>query len=165
MNGTANKVIDLRDRLALWLATGGYTGYARFAPGTAGSLVGLLLYLPIVAKPALVQIALVGTLFGVGVWASERAEKIFRITDPHPVVIDEIVGMWISLLFLPHTPGYLLAAFFLFRVFDVLKPFPAKQAEHLTGGWGIMADDVIAALYANVVLQAVQIFRALPGGL
>jgi phosphatidylglycerophosphatase A len=157
-------MIDLRDRLALWLATGGYTGYARIAPGTAGSLVGLLFYLPVATRPAFVQIVLVGTLFCVGVWASERAEKIFRITDPHPVVIDEIVGMWISLLFLPHTPGYFLAAFFLFRLFDVLKPFPAKQAEHLAGGWGIMADDVIAALYANVVLQAVQIFRELPGG-
>jgi phosphatidylglycerophosphatase A len=151
----------ISDRLALGIATGGYAGYTRIAPGTVGSLVGLLLYIAFAATPALIQVALVGALFGVGVWAADQAERIVKIVDPPQVVVDEIVGMWVAVLFLPHRIGYLLGAFLLFRLFDIVKPFPAKQAERLHGGWGIMTDDVIAALYANGALQVVAICQRL----
>jgi len=161
MNATAYRPLELRNRVALWIASGGYTGYARIAPGTVGSFVGLLLYLPIAGSQVVAQLAVIGIVLGLGVWASDQAEKVLKIVDPRPVVIDEIVGMWISVLFVPHKISYFLSAFLLFRLFDVVKPFPAKQAEHLRGGWGIMADDVIAALYTNAVLQAVQICQRL----
>jgi phosphatidylglycerophosphatase A len=73
--------------------------------------------------------------------------------DPGIVVIDEVVGMWVSLLLLPFTPGTALAGFLLFRVMDVIKPWPARDLEHLPEGWGIMTDDVMAGLYANLLLR------------
>jgi len=94
-------------------------------------------------------------LFAVGVWAAGEAEKFFGRTDPGAVVIDEVVGQMITFLLLPHaTWKWLLAGFVLFRVFDVIKPFPARQAEQLPRGWGIMIDDVAAGLYGLGVLSA-----------
>ncbi len=156
-------MLDKHQRLprwiAVWIATGGYCGYFRIAPGTVGSFVGLLLYLPMAASPIPVQIAIIGSLFGLGVWAAEQAEKVLKIKDAPSVVIDEIVGMWIAVLFLPHTVSYFLGAFLLFRLFDILKPFPAKQAEQLRGGLGIMLDDVVAGIYANAAIHGVLSFR------
>jgi phosphatidylglycerophosphatase A len=147
------------DRVTVCIATGGYCGYIRFVPATIGSFVGLMLYLPMATSPVLVQLTIVGGFLGLGIWASGHAEKLLKTKDARPIVIDEIVGMWISVLFLPHLISYLLAAFILFRLFDVIKPFPAKKAEHLKGGWGIMLDDVIAGLYTNALLHSVQAFE------
>ncbi|MDH3442830.1 MAG: phosphatidylglycerophosphatase A [Deltaproteobacteria bacterium] len=143
------------DRGATLVATGGFAGYAAVIPGTVGSLVGLLLYLPLAALPAVVPSSAIVILFFLGVLASSRVEKIWGIKDPKPVVIDEIVGMWISLLFAQQNVTYFLGAFVLFRVFDVFKPFPARRAELLKGGWGIMFDDVVAGLYANAAIHGI----------
>ena len=102
-------------------------------------------------------------LFFLGVFAGSRAERIWRIKDPQPVVIDEIVGMWISLLLIPPETIYILAAFVLFRLFDVIKPFPARQAELLPGGWGIMLDDLFAGIYANIGVHGILIARQFIG--
>lgn len=96
----------------------------------------------------------VGCLFGIGVWAAGKAEKFFGKVDPGPVVIDEVVGQMITLLLWPHASWkWLLAGFLLFRAFDIVKPFPARRAERIAGGWGIMLDDVVAGAYSLAVLM------------
>ncbi len=99
-------------------------------------------------------------LFFLGVFASTRAAEIWRIKDPHPIVIDEIVGMWIALLFVPPGVAYFVAAFLLFRLFDIIKPTPARQAELLKGGWGIMLDDVFAGIYAGAAVYGFEAVRS-----
>lgn len=151
------------DQVAVLVATGGYSGYAGLIPGTVGSAVGIALYLPVAASPISTRIAAAVGFFFLGVLASSRVAAIWRIKDPHPVVIDEIVGMWIALLFVSHAVASFVAAFLLFRLFDVIKPFPARQAELLKGGWGIMLDDVLAGMYAGAVVYGFEGFLALLG--
>jgi phosphatidylglycerophosphatase A len=142
------------DLLSLVIATGLGSGYSPLAPGTAGSAVGLLLFWPLHARPAALQVAAVVVLFAVGVIASTRVARGVGIEDPGIVVVDEVVGMWTSLLFLPFTPATVIAGFLLFRIMDVFKPYPARQFESLPGGWGIMTDDLMAGIYANLLLRA-----------
>jgi phosphatidylglycerophosphatase A len=143
-------------RLAVFLATAGYTGYFPIAPGTIGSAVGLLVYWPVarMQSPA-IEIAVIAVLFLAGVWAGTTAERYFGGIDPGPIVLDEVVGMLITLAFVPVGWTGALAGFVLFRVFDIIKPFPAGRFEKLHGGLGVMADDAMAAIYANVVLRLV----------
>ena len=144
-------------RLAVFIATFVYTGLFPFAPGTVGSLGGLVVYGLIArlgAGVALESLA-IAVLYGVGVWAAAAAERHFGGVDPGPVVIDEVVGMLITLLFIPVSLSGALVGFFLFRVFDIIKPFPAARLEALHGGLGVMADDAMAAVYANLSLRAV----------
>jgi phosphatidylglycerophosphatase A len=142
-------------RLAVFIATVGYCGYFPFAPGTVGSAAGLLFYALVwwIASPVFETMFIVG-LFAAGVWAGTTAERYFGGVDPGPIVMDEVVGMLITLAFIPAL-GWsgLLAGFLLFRVFDVLKPFPAGRFERLHGGLGVMADDAMAAVYANLSLR------------
>lgn len=134
------------------IATGLFSGYAPVAPGTAGSLLALCFFLiPGFSRPEILGGSiLVGLILGI-----TTAGQLCSATDRDPsiVVIDEIVGMWIAMLFLPVTLPVLCGSFLLFRFFDIVKPFPARDLEKLTGGWGIMLDDVAAAVYANVVIQ------------
>jgi phosphatidylglycerophosphatase A len=142
-------------RLAVFIATVGYCGYFPFAPGTVGSAAGLLFYALVwwVGSPVFETIFILG-LFAAGVWAGTTAERYFGGVDPGPIVMDEVVGMLITLAFLPGIgPSGAIAGFFLFRVFDVLKPFPAGRFERLHGGLGVMADDAMAAVYANLSLR------------
>jgi phosphatidylglycerophosphatase A len=143
-------------RLAVFIATAGYCGYAPVAPGTVGSLAGLVAYLLVWwSDSAAVEIGLIVALFAVGVWAATTAERFFGGIDPGPVVIDEVVGMLITLAFIPVGPSGAAAGFVLFRIFDVIKPYPAGRLERLHGGLGVMADDAMAAVYANIALRAV----------
>ena len=143
-------------RLAVFIATAGYCGYAPVAPGTVGSLAGLVAYLLVWwSDSAAVEIGLIVALFAVGVWAATTAERFFGGIDPGPVVIDEVVGMLITLAFIPVGLSGAAAGFVLFRIFDVIKPYPAGRLERLHGGLGVMADDAMAAVYANVTLRAV----------
>ena len=138
---------------ALVLATCFGVGYVPVAPGTVGSLAGLVLWV-VLPHSIQVQAAVILVIFGGGAWASGLAEQHFRATDPAPVGIDEVMGMLITLFMNP--VGWLgaIAAFFLFRFFDVIKPYPADRLEQLAGGVGVMADDFMAAIYANVALRA-----------
>jgi len=142
------------NRLALVLATAFYSGYVPFAPGTVGSVVGVGVYLALAASgvPWAVPAAIVA-VFAAGVWAAGRAEAHFRTIDPGPVVIDEVAGMLVSLAWMDTGYAGLAAGFVLFRVFDIIKPYPANRLERLPGGLGIMADDVMAGVYANVALR------------
>ncbi len=148
-----------RRGLAVWTATSAGAGYFPIAPGTAGSAVGVAIVAGLERLPlqAAWQMALVGilagVLFAVGVWAAGEAEKFFGRVDPGQVVIDEVVGQMVTLLARPRASWkWLLAGFLLFRAFDIIKPFPARRAERLHGGWGIMMDDGIAGFYGLVVL-------------
>jgi phosphatidylglycerophosphatase A len=146
--------MTLGRRAALVLATGFGSGYSPVAPGTAGSAVGVLLFLPLVHAPLRVQLAAVVVVYLLGVAASKVAAEVAGRKDPGIAVVDEIVGQWITYLALPFTPATALAGFVLFRVMDVVKPWPARQLEALPGGWGIMTDDVFAGIWANLALRA-----------
>jgi phosphatidylglycerophosphatase A len=143
-------------RLAVFLATVGYCGYFPIAPGTVGSAAGLVFYLLVWwAQSPLFESALILALFVTGVWAGTTSERYFGGIDPGPIVLDEVVGMLITLAFIPVGMVGALIGFLLFRVFDVLKPFPAGRFEKLHGGLGVMADDAMAAIYANLALRLV----------
>ena len=143
-------------RVAVFVATVGYCGYFPFAPGTIGSVAGLAAYLLVWwAGSPVFEIAFILALFLAGVWAGTTAERYFGGIDPGPVVIDEVVGMLITLAFIPVGASGAIAGFVLFRLFDVIKPFPARRLERLHGGFGVMADDAMAAIYANISLRIV----------
>ena len=138
----------------MFIATGAGSGYLPVAPGSWGSAVGVLLWLAVSRLAMPTYLAVLGALFVIGVFSAGAAEKIVDRGDPGLVVIDEIVGQLITLAVAPHHPGAVLAGFVLFRLFDILKPFPVGWIDsHLHGGLGIMLDDVAAALYALLVLQ------------
>ncbi len=141
-------------RLAVFIATAGYAGYFPIAPGTIGSAVGLLVYLPVWWSGSPVfEAALIAAVFAAGTWAGTIAERYFGGIDPGPVVVDEVLGMLVTLAFMPVTLWSAIAGFVLFRIFDVIKPFPARRFEALHGGLGVMADDAMAAVYANICLR------------
>ena len=143
-------------RLAVFVATVAYCGYFPIAPGTVGSAAGLVVYLLVWwAQSPVLEVALILGLFGAGVWAGTTAERYFGGIDPGPIVIDEVVGMLITLAFIPVGWSAALAGFVLFRIFDVFKPYPAGRFERLHGGLGVMADDAMAAVYANISLRVV----------
>jgi phosphatidylglycerophosphatase A len=141
----------VRPLCALTLATFFGVGYAPVAPGTFGSAAGLLVW-AVLPSSALAQGAAILVLFAVGCWSGTVAERHFRGTDPGPVVIDEVMGMLVTLFMHPVGWPGAIGAFFLFRALDILKPYPSDRFEHFPGGLGVMADDGMAAIYANLAL-------------
>lgn len=140
-------------RIAVWIATSGPAGYAPVAPGTFGSAVGVGVYLLISGLPLGAQIAAAVAIILIGTWASAVAARRFNRTDPSHVVVDEVAGQVVTLVGLGANWTMLLAGFLLFRVLDIIKPWPANKLEALHGGRGIMADDVMAALYGHALLR------------
>jgi phosphatidylglycerophosphatase A len=138
--------------IALGLATSLGVGYVPVAPGTIGSLVGLLVWAALPVSPTIHAVT-IALMFVVGSWSGSVAEMHFEREDPGPVVIDEVMGMLITLFLNP--VGWLgaLTGFLLFRIFDVIKPYPSNRLERLPGGVGVMADDAMAAVYANLALR------------
>jgi phosphatidylglycerophosphatase A len=139
-------------RLALAVASVGGVGYIPFAPGTFGSAAGLVLWWFLRSSPPAQALAIL-VVFAAGVWSGNAAERHYARTDPGYVVIDEVVGMLITLFLIPVGWPGAVAAFLLFRAADIVKPFPANRLERLHGGLGIMADDAMAGVYANVALR------------
>jgi phosphatidylglycerophosphatase A len=142
----------LSHHLVRVLSTFFYLGYLPLIPGTFGSLVGILLFY-LVKNNQLAYISVTFALMILGFILSSKAEKIFNQKDPRPVVIDEVVGILLSLLFLPSDIKLVVTGFVLFRLLDALKPYPVNRLEKLPGGWGIMLDDIVAGLYTNIILQ------------
>ncbi len=135
-----------------YIATLGFIGYIPFAPGTAGTAAGFLLVLLLNTDDVSLSIVAV-LVFFLGMLTSHQAEKQLGKDSSH-IVIDELCGYLISVLFIPSSTSYLIAAFILFRIFDILKPTPIRKIEKVApGGAGIMLDDVLAGIYANVCLQ------------
>jgi phosphatidylglycerophosphatase A len=150
-------------RLGLFIATCGYLGYVPVAPGTFGSAAGLVVFAALrwSGSPAL-ELAIIILLFAVGVWSANAAERHFGGVDPAPVILDEVVGMLVTLAFLPVNITGAIVGFLLFRLFDVVKPWPANRLEALHGGLGVMADDAMAGVYGNVAMRLLVV--ALPAG-
>ena len=144
------------DRLIMFIATGAGSGYLPKVPGTWGSLAGIGLWYVLQPLPPALYLGVAAALFAVGTFCAGSAEKIVDLADPGIVVIDEIVGQLIALAAAPNHPGAALLGFVMFRLFDISKPFPANWLDrHIHGGLGIMLDDVVAALYALLVLQLI----------
>lgn len=137
---------------ALAVATALGVGYVPYAPGTFGSAVGLLLWWALPSSP-LAQAAAIVAIFVIGSWSGSVAERHFGREDPGQVVVDEVAGMLVTLFLVPVGWIGAIFGFFLFRISDIIKPYPANRLERLPGGIGIMADDVMAAVYANLVLR------------
>ena len=140
-----------------WIASGGGIGYAPIAPGTAGSLLGFAVYYLLPEWPPMLWIIIALVFFFSGVRVATSAESVWG-HDAHRIVIDEIVGAWVALLFLPRTVRIAVLGFFIFRFLDIVKPFPAHRSQRLPAGWGVMVDDLIAGIYANVVLHLLETF-------
>lgn len=157
------------DRTAYALATGLGAGFAPIAPGTIGSVEGLVIFLAVLAfhlglASSLVALASLNVaVFVAGVWASTRTCEITGLKDPGIVVIDEVSGQLIALTPLALWPSFSVAAvvagFILFRLFDIFKPYPIRKLERLHAGVGVMADDALAGIYAAVLLWLGHIAR------
>ena len=146
-------------RLGVFVATCGYIGYIPFAPGTFGSAAGLVLFFLVRRTGSIaVELAAIAVLFAIGVWSGNEAERHFGEVDPGPVVLDEVVGMLITLALLPVNLVGAFVGFLLFRILDVVKPWPSGRFEALPGGLGVMADDGMAAIYGNLVMRVLMLF-------
>ena len=147
----------MKFRLYKLIANGLGTGLLPLAPGTWGAALAVLLVCPLAyLNPLVANLLLTGLVLAGGLLGVKASEAVIPEwgKDPKKVVIDEMVGVWIALLGLPlANVYYLLAGFVLFRFFDIAKPLGIREAEKVGGGWGIMLDDVLAGVYANIVLQ------------
>jgi len=140
--------------LAIAFATVAGVGYLPIAPGTWGTIAAVpLVPLAAAVAPPWGHVGLLAVVFALGVPAAGVAERLLGRKDAKPVVIDEVAGFLVTMLLVPITRWTLLAGFFLFRVFDVVKPYPANRMERHPGGIGIMADDLVSGVYANLALQ------------
>jgi phosphatidylglycerophosphatase A len=149
-------------RLAVIVSTFGYIGLFPMMPGTIGSAAGLLVYALVrVVGLGLPEAVVILALCCAGVMSGPAAERHFGAVDPGPVVIDEVMGMLVTLFLIPVGWRGALIGFVLFRVFDIVKPYPAGRLERLSGGWGMMADDAMAGVYANLALRV--LWRLMPG--
>ena len=144
----------------IFLATGAYSGFSPVMPGTAGSVVGVLLFIIIASLSPPVYLLTILAFIALSVWVSERAEKIFEKEDASQIVIDEIAGYFVTMAFLPCDWRYIAAGFVLFRIFDIIKPYPANRInDNVHGGVGVVFDDIAAGVYANLVLQVILFFK------
>ena len=138
----------------MFLATGFFVGTVPFAPGTFGSIIGLPLVFLLSRINLLLSVAyiLLFILFAIGI--ASATEKILNQKDPAKIVIDEIAGIMVAFTGLPFNLKTVIAGFVIFRVFDILKPFPIRSLERrVSGGSGVVLDDVLAGVYANLILR------------
>jgi phosphatidylglycerophosphatase A len=145
----------LTKEAVIFIAQGAYSGRIPVAPGTAGTLVGVLLYLAVQGLSPAAYGVLCVLVFFLGSWTAGRAEALLGRTDHPSIVIDEIAGFLVAMLLVPSGWQFIAAGFVLFRVFDIAKPFPLKGLQKLHGGLGVMLDDIGAGIYTNVVLRIV----------
>lgn len=141
-------------RLALLFATCGHLGFVPIAPGTFGSAAGLVVLAGVRATGStLVEIVVIAGLLGIGVWSAGVVERHLGMVDPGPVVVDEVIGMLMTVAFIPLNGAGLVVAFVLFRALDIIKPWPVSRFERLPGGVGIVADDAMSAVYGNLLMR------------
>lgn len=142
------------NRLYKLIASVFYIGYLPVAPGSLGSLAALFLYYFIKGNPQMMGIGIIACLI-LGLLTAGKAEQLFGGKDAGEIIIDEFTGMLVSLYLLPDSMGYIVSAFLLFRFFDIVKPGPISRLEKLNGAIGIMADDLMAGVWTNLILQVV----------
>jgi len=143
------------------LASVAGAGYSPVASGTVGSLVTAVAIWLLPLTPFRIAVTLVVVVL-VGIWAGSRVERVLGRKDPGVIVIDEVAGMLLSMIVLPRSIPVLLTAFLLFRLFDVWKPFPARESQALTGGVGVMIDDLIAGLYTLILIMGARTLFGIP---
>jgi phosphatidylglycerophosphatase A len=145
------------NRFFLFLATGFGVGYFPVAPGTAGTLVAIPIYFFLSFIPfPLYELTLVAFFF-LSCWISDHAQTYWVKRDHPRIVIDEIMGFLITMLWVPKTTFIIVLGFFLFRFFDIVKPPPIRLLERVKGGYGVVLDDVMAGVYANIILQIIHL--------
>ena len=142
----------MNEKLIKLLATGFGSGLVSFAPGTIGTLVGVVICLLCLPLTWPMRLLIVIALLALSIYVADRAEKIYQKKDDQRIVIDEIIGIQITMLPVTITVLRLCVGFVLFRIFDILKPFPLGNLQRLPGGWGVVIDDVAAGIYAGAVL-------------
>lgn len=160
MSYGVQKADQVGSRLAQIIATFFYIGYVPIIPGTFGSLATFVPYFFLSYLTWPFYLAGIILVVAMGIWAAGNMEKTTKIIDPSFVVVDEVAGQLITLFLVPFSWPAMIAGFIIFRILDIIKPFPAGRAEKLPGGWGIMLDDVLVGVYGNLVLQL--IFVVLP---
>lgn len=144
------------NRFLLLLVTGFGAGFSPVIPGTAGTLVAIPIYLLLSRIPSSLYELTLLALFFLSTWLSDHAEKYFGNKDDRRIVIDEIMGFLATMLWIPKMALSIVIGFLLFRIFDILKPFPIRKVEKkFKGGWGVVLDDIVAGIYANVVLHII----------
>jgi len=142
----------LNEKLITFLATGFGSGLSPVAPGTAGTLAGVLICLICLPMSWILRLFFVLVLLALSIYVADKAEKIYEKKDDQRIVIDEIIGLQITMLPAAINILNLCAAFVLFRIFDIWKPFPVKNLQGLPGGWGVVMDDVVAGIYAAAIM-------------
>jgi phosphatidylglycerophosphatase A len=148
----------MKDKIIKAIATFFGVGYIPFMPGTWGSLAGALIYL-VARHNICLSWAIFLLLVGLGLYAAGRAEVLFGKKDDKRIVIDEVCGVFFIYLLIPSNIYYLATGFILYRIFDILKPYPAKKMEHISGSVGVIMDDIIAALYSFVAITLFLMLR------
>jgi len=138
------------------LAAWGPCGYSPVAPGTFGTLGAIPLYLALSRLPAVAYVAATCAFTALAMLAAQRAGRYWRVADASPIVIDEVAGYLVTMALVPFSWPAAVAGFLLFRVFDVLKPWPASAFDRVKNGFGVVMDDLAAGVYAWAVLRALQ---------
>lgn len=152
------------NRFLLLFATGFGAGYSPIAPGTAGTLLSIPIYLVLSRIPfPLYELTLV-TFFFLSSWISDQAQRYLGKKDDPRIVIDEMMGFLVTMLWLPKTTLFIVIGFFLFRFFDIVKPPPIRILERVKGGYGVLLDDVVAGVYSNIILQILSYLILSPKG-
>ena len=142
-------------RIAFFIWTAGFAGLVPVAPGTAGSVVGIVLLLfARTTRNNWIEVLVLLIVVTVGIWSANVAERHYGREDPGEIVVDEVAGMMLTMLWIPSGWGIFVVGFLAFRFFDIVKPFPARMAERLPGGWGGMGDDLGAGLYGYACVRA-----------
>ena len=146
--------MKFRERAVLFLATGFFIGTVPFAPGTFGSIIGLPICFLISRLDILIGVICTVLFILFAIWVAAAAEKVLKKKDAGEIVIDEIAGLIVTFIGLPFTLKTVIAGFIIFRTFDILKPFPIRTFEKkVTGGLGVVLDDVLAGIYGNLILR------------
>ena len=159
----ASRPPSLLDRLALVIASVAGAGYSPIAPGTVGSLVTLVAVWFLPSTWTWISLACsLAVVTVIGTWAAHRVERALGRKDPSVIVIDEVAGMLLSVLLLPRTIPALGTGFVLFRLFDIWKPFPAHESQALSGGLGVMLDDLVAGAYALILVMGARALFGVP---
>jgi len=151
----------MNEKLIKLLATGFGAGLAPVAPGTTGTLVGVLICLIFSPLHWLLRLLIVIFLLVLAIYIAERAEQVYRKKDDQRIVVDEIAGFQVTMLPVAITGLHLLVGFVLFRIFDILKPFPLRDLQRMSGGLGIVLDDVAAGIYASVSILLLVFFEVI----
>ena len=151
-------------RIVIFLATGCYTGYSPFIPGTTGTLAAIPIYFFLSRLSPFYYMAILLGFIYIAIWASDRAEVVLQSRDCRHIVIDEMVGFIAAMFLVPPTLRNILLGFFLFRALDIIKPFPIRVLEErVRGGYGVVLDDIIAGIYTNLIIYVLR-FTILKGG-